>query len=347
MVDKIKALIFVQTALIVVLLVFLVFNIRITTKLNGGSNDFLALATQYNPDETRASVISFEPLRDSMEKFFAENKLDAAVYVVNMRNGVNLGINENEGAFPASLNKIPVSIVVMREVEKGNLKLDTKIPIDIDKIQSNTVIFSTNSDVIRLTQDEGDIYKNNKELTVRELLENMLKKSDNNALRLLTAQIDREDLLEFYSYVDVDAYGSYDYSKSGQRNRLLSAKALSNIFLSLYHSTILEPENSQYILSLLADTTFDARKIAMLPPYTKVAHKFGAYDDAKTEHLFRDCGIIYSGKSRILYCIVIKNQEKDEAIRMTGRLIRAIHSYVIDNEITLDDYKARNRNSAI
>ncbi len=348
MVDKIKALLFVQTALIIILLAFLLLHIHISARsLSANRYDLLSLATRYDPDETRASVISFEPLRDSMEQFFAENKLDAAIYVVNLRNGVNMGINENEGAFPASLNKVPVAITVMREVEKGNLKLDTKIPIDLDKLQSNTVIFRTNSDVIRLTQDEGDIYKNNKELSVRVLLENLLKRSDNNALRILTTLIDKEDLMIFYSYVDIDAYGSYDYLASRPGNRLLSARVWSNIFLSLYHSTILEPKNSEYVLSLLADTTFDARKIADLPRQVKIAHKFGMYDDANTEHLFRDCGIIYSGKSRTLYCIIIKNQEQGEAIRMTGRLIKAIHNYVTDNDITLSDYKTRNRNGAI
>ena len=347
MVDKTKAVIFIQVAAIVVLVILLIPHLQMVAKAQRSSNSLLSLATKYDPDETRASVISLEPLRDSMQTFMAENKLDAAIYVVNLRNGVNFGINENDGAFPASLNKVPVAIVAMREVEKGNLKLDSPISINKEKIKSNSIDIYTNTDAIRMSPTSGDIYKNNTELPLRLLLDNMLQKSDNDALRTLLTQINMEDLLAFYNYVDVDAYGSYEYSPDDIGNRLLSAKALSNVFLSLYHSTILETENSQYILSLLADTTLDARKIAQLPEYVKIAHKFGVYDTDDGQHLFRDCGIIYSGKSMVLYCAVIKNQQKDKAIELTGRIIRAIHSYVVDNEITLDEYKSRNRDKAV
>ena len=346
MVDKFKAVVVVQTTVILVLIGLLVSHTHIMPA-STRQNNLLALATRYDSEETRASVISFEPLRESMLEFIRDNTLDVAVYVVNLRNGVSFGVNEEKGAFPASLNKVPVAIMAMREVEKGNLKMDSMVPITGDIIKSNSVLFSTSNEAITLAPIADDIYKNNKELPLHVLMENMLQKSDNNALRILSTQINKKDLLEFYSYIDVDAYGSYDYAASKVSNRLLSAKALSNIFLSLYHSTILEPKNSQYILSLLADTTFDARKIAQLPPHVKIAHKFGVYDDAKMAHMFRDCGIIYSGKSRVLYCIVIQNQPEGEAINLTGRMIKAIHNYVLNNEITLDEHQRRNTSITI
>ena len=347
MINKTTALIFILAAAVVVLVALLLPPVHAAVLHGKNPNNLLSLATKYDPDETRASVISFEPLRDSMQKFMAENQLDAAIYVVNLRNGVNFGINENVGAFPASLNKVPVAIVAMREVEQGNLRLDSPISINPGKVKSNSVEISANSGIINISPISADIYKNNKELSLRTLLELMLKESDNDALRMILTQIDYEDLLAFYNYVDVDAYGSYDYVSSNASNRLLSAKALSNVFLSLYHSTILEPKDSQYLLSLLTETNLDARKLAQLPEYVKIAHKFGIYDDADQNHLFRDCGIIYSGKSRILYCVVIKGQQKEQAIAMTGRMIRAIYSYIIDNDITLDVYKSRNRDRQI
>ena len=131
-----------------------------------------------------------------------------------------------------------------------------------------------------------------------------------------------------------------DYPKNNTQDRLeyINTKSIYNLFSSLYLSTLLEPKDSEYVLSLLTETSFDVRKIAGLPNDAVVAQKFGAeyIDNIK---YFHSCGIIYLNRSRIFYCVMTQNMEQKDAVNTISYVIKTAYSYVIDIRNELDEYR--------
>jgi len=88
-------------------------------------------------------ITNFAPLEIDFRHYIQDNKLNVSIYVENLRNGANFGINDHEGSFPASLNKLPVSVLIMQYIEKGKLSSKTMIPVDQASLSDNAFITQT------------------------------------------------------------------------------------------------------------------------------------------------------------------------------------------------------------
>ena len=271
-------------------------------------------------------IVNFKPLKKKLTSFISISNISASVYVENFRNGAYMGINEKAEFFPASLNKLPVGILIMRDVEQGTITLDTLVQIrDTDR-----------------TDSSGDLYKTTeKALPLRVVLEKMMKDSDNTALRVLLHYVDLEDLQFLLDYYGLEI--TIDTQRPSQVD-LISPKAMSNLFSSLYFSTVLNPENSEYLLSLITDTEFDIKKIAGITDDTRIAHKFGV-NYYKNNRYFHDCGIMYIDESRIFYCIMTRDIDEDKAAAVIGAIVKNTYTYVVETRAKLDVYQNQSESS--
>lgn len=257
-------------------------------------------------------IFNFKSVQDHLMNVIQTNNLDVSMYVQNLRDGNNFAIQENKGAFPASLNKIPVAVLVMNRIEKGELSFDTSITIDKSL----------------LINDSNEIYYENNQLPVKVLFDRMLQESDNTAFGHLLKKINVRDLNSLMTYYDIDAEHSYRYTSESdmENNVLLTPQSFANMFSSLYYSTILNATDSEYILDLLANSTLNMNIIAQLSNNVTVSHKWGYYsnDNAST---FNDCGIMYIGSGRILYCVIIRNQTTTFSEGILGGVINNIYEF--------------------
>ena len=283
-------------------------------------------------DEPKSfTIFDYSPLQEDISSYIGKKGINASIYIKNLRNGATIGINAGEGYFPASLNKLPVAIMIMERIENGELSFETMINIT-DEDRRNT---------------SGDLYKiKEKQLPLRLVLEKMLKDSDNTAFYALLNYIDTDNLKIIMDYFGADIYANYHTKTLSLPNnkKFLSPRLMSNIFSSLYFSTVLEPQDSQYILSLMTETAFDIKKEANLPDKVIVSQKFGQYylDDNK---YFHSCGIMYIDKSRIFYCIMTKDLPLDDAKHAVGFIVHDTYQYVVDTRTKLDKYKVYVENS--
>ena len=272
-------------------------------------------------------IVNFEPLREKLHEYITNRNLSISVYVVNLRDGADMGINENKGFPPASLNKIPVAILILKKIEKGELSFDAMLDIkDSDR-----------SDAF------GNLYKTKeKRLPLRTLFEYMLNESDDTAFYVLKNQIDQNDLKFLLSYLNYHSKNMIlpkDANYDNAKLEYVTADSIYNVFSSLYFSTLLKANDSEYILSLLTNTVFDIRKIAGLPDDVKVAQKFGVEYGGNTR-VFHSCGIMYIQKSRIFYCIMTQNLDQKEAITSLSNIVNFIYKFVIDIRKELAEYKS-------
>ena len=276
-------------------------------------------------------INNFEPLQTGIRYFLRENNISASVYIENLRNGANVGIDEDERYFPASFHKLPVAVLIMRKIENGELSLNATLVIREDE-RTNT---------------SGTLYlSHTNEASVKVLLEKMLQESDNTAFNVLYHNIDKGRLallLDYYN-IEINLDNPYNHVESFEDASTVTPLSMYNLFSSLYLSTVLKPQDSEYILSLLSNTTFDIKKLAKLPDNITVAHKYGEYykDD---KQVFHDCGIMYIGDSKIFYCIMTKDLNRKDALATIGIIVNAVYDYVIEARTTLDSYNLQLNNS--
>lgn len=256
-------------------------------------------------------IFNFDPLENVLREYIDQRNKTIGFYIMNMRDSASMGINENVGFEPASLNKVVMAILILRSVERGYLDLETELPIK-----------STDRDA-----GSGYLYKTTKtSATIQELLDLMLNESDNTAFRVLGHQVKEKDwnalteYLDYYENIDQDLLSKPSYKVTPVSN--------SHLFTSLYLSTFLQQNNSEYILRQLTKTSFDIKKIAALPEEIIVAQKFGEYY-SNNESYFHSCGIMYVDKMKLFYCVMTKDMPRPEAEIIIGDMVQATYQYLI------------------
>jgi len=330
---RVKTVIFVEAVIIIFLLTLLVF--QYFSHRQDDLTDFSIPVDSLISPRVYAGIIepksylilNFVPLKEELQNHIQNNNLTMSVYLVNLRDGASMSINSNRAFAPASLSKVPLAVLILRKVEEGKITLDTLLKIEnADRDSSSGLLY----------QSLG------KSLPLRVLLEEMLVKSDNTAFRVLMRYLEEHDWEVLYDYWD---YFSKDSTISnGDKEGLVTPRSVYNVFLSLYLSTVLESEHSEYLLSLLADSSFDLKEIAQLPPQLRVAHKYAVRED-KQNNLFHDCGIMYPQEMKFFYCVMTAdNSNQTAGIEEVGYAVNKIYNYVLNTRKSLDGFKENNGN---
>jgi beta-lactamase class A len=259
-------------------------------------------------------IMNFKPLQEDIQDYISTSNLNVSVYVLNMRDSASFGINSSKGFEPASLNKLPVAILILEKVEQGELNLDRFLPIkEEDKDSKSGTLYNTTAKV----------------MTVRDLLHHMLSESDNTAFRVLEEQITLEDLQKLSVYLNYYTQNINYIPPIVNNSYEITPKSTSNLFMSLYLSSILTPEDSELILKYLSDSTFNINKYAGLPDDVIVAQKYGTYY-VGSKNDFHDCGIMYIMDSRIFYCVMTQGMDEEKAPVVIGNIVNKIYDYIIE-----------------
>ena len=266
-------------------------------------------------------IFNFEPLENDIGIYIKNRGINSSVYVLNIRDGASMGINQEYDFEPASLNKLPIAILTMKKIENGEYSLDTEFSInDYDKDGRSGSLFN----------------RTDNELSVKDLLYYMLKESDNTAFRVLSERISLKDLQSLSEYLNFYSDNLiYDPKLKNNNIYEITPESTSRLFLSLYLSTILEPEHSEMLLSMLTNTSYDINKYARLPNDVIVAQKYGSYY-VNDSRYFHSCGIMYIKDSRILYCIMTEGLAKDEGEKEIGNIVNKIYTYVVSSRKSFD-----------
>lgn len=264
-------------------------------------------------------ILNFKPLREDILNYLQANNLNASIYILNLRDAASLSIRSNDQVEPASLNKLPIAIEIMRKVERGELRLDMPIPIKSEYLDDKS----------------GTLYEQHPDsLTVDQLMHYMLSESDNTASYALLDQIDLEDLRDLSIYLDYYAR-PINVAEPENNSLTVSPQSISHLFTSLYLSTILEPKDSEYILSLLTNTSFDIRKFAQLPANVTVAQKYASYHHGDINY-FHSCGIMYIEDARIFYCVMTSGLDRENASVAVGDIVHKTYEYTLTTRNNLE-----------
>lgn len=251
----------------------------------------LDFARAFIPKEHFLSTI--QPLREELntlvEKYSNEGE-HIGIYFEYLNTGSNIGINEKERFWPASLSKMPTALAVMKKIEKKEWDLHNEL-----------VLLSEDKD-----ERYGDLYKETvgTRFTIEELLYQTLVYSDNTAHRILVRNLATEDFTNIFEALGIPDLFDEKYD--------IAPKEYSRIFKALYSSSYLEPEYSEMILTWLSETPFNQYLASGVPENIRVSHKIGEEYEQNT---FLDAGIVYVKDRPYLFVIMIKVSDEESSKR--------------------------------
>ena len=220
-----------------------------------------------------------------------ENKVShISLYLRDLNNGPWIGVNEEEQFSPASLMKVPLLMSFFKEAETNPSLLDVSLTITLDRSQSLLQNILTDQQVVT-----------GKEYSVKELLERMIKYSDNLAVNTLIDNTDPRLVQRVYADLEI-------FPEVGELEDLISVRNYAGFFRILYNSSYLNRTMSERALKLLSETTFKDGLVAGVPPGVTVSHKFGERVISGTKQL-HDCGIVYRPDKPYLLCVMTRGQD--------------------------------------
>lgn len=251
---------------------------------------------------------------DSMIKAYlkAQTASHIALYFRDLNNGPWIGINIAEEFIGASLMKVPLMIAYLKEAEVNSEILKQKIRFDnIDPNIPQAQFFESPNKLI-----PGNEY------TARELIEVLIKYSDNNALDLLRRNIEPEKVLDVFLALGI---GLPDFNKPYP----VTVRTYGAFFRVLFNASYLTKDMSELALKLLAQSAFNQGIRAPLPKDLTVAHKFGIMVSEKTgEKQLHDCGIIYYPEHPYLLCVMTRGNNFYKLSEIISDISRLIHNRI-------------------
>lgn len=268
-------------------------------RINDGGLTNPLLECEVAEDTIASRKLDFTPKLDG---FISGIKIpgisNISVYFRDLNNGPIVGVGEDNSFAPASLLKVPVLIAYLKWSEDRAGLLDEKILFDKAVDLEYQQIFKPEESVTL-----GTTY------SIRELLERMIKYSDNQALLLLHKRIPPKYQNDLYSLLGVNP------SIINDANGRITVRQYSIFFRVLFNSSFLSRSNSEYALKLLTEIAFDNGLRAGVPEKVPVSHKFGERKTNMDEQQVHDCGIVYYPNHPYLLCVMTRGSDTNSLVR--------------------------------
>ncbi len=254
-----------------------------------------------------SSVAAFtqdQPVVNAIQSAIAQDKTagditDASVYFSDFTTNQWASVNGSEKYYPASLGKVPIMMAYYAMAESTSSILD----------EENS--YPTSAPDLNLQQEipPTSAITPGQEYTNKQLIEYMIKYSDNNAADVLTAYTTPAELQNVYSvYSDLNI--PIDNNVTASTSDIMTPQQYSILFKALYNATYLSRDDSEKALALMTQTTFTQGLVAGVPSSTVVSHKYGLASylsgGVPTQWELHDCGIVYAPGNPYLLCVMTK-----------------------------------------
>ena len=147
----------------------------------------------------------------------------------------------------------------------------------------------------------GDL---NKQFSVKKLIENSIKLSDNTAYMNLILKYGRYvfNSMQYKKGINYLLYDEYYFS-------MASASEMMKSYKDVYDYSLTD-ENGKWLIDLMTHTSFNKQISAALGSKYTVAHKYGSDQETNS---YSDCAICYAERPFVLCIFTEQRPETDEA----------------------------------
>lgn len=336
-------------SLVALLLGFLVFtansgNLDVLDTLFAGSMGILNFWVQ--PDETRELLefeilysdsidptghfFSFidkknEALKKYLENEIQKSELEVSLALKDLESGEILLIHAEEMMHAASLMKVPVMIEVFRQAERGKFSLKDKIPVTN---QFKSIVDGSIYSLQVADDSDEDIYRLiGKELSIRDLVEQMVTVSSNLATNILIELVGAKNVMETMEGIGINnmkVLRGVEDTKAYEKglNNRTDALSMMQVMLSITEGKAGSPEACQEMIKILAQQKFRAKIPAGIPAGIKVANKTGSI--TRIDH---DAAIVFPERQKPYILVVLTRglEKHEDAERLISHLSKIIY----------------------
>jgi len=300
-------------------------GVKVQLRLGGDTWTRPLLVCDTNPLIESSEVQQIKNLIDNeVQKGVQKQDIQtASVYFRNLITSEQFAVRGNEKFYPSSLRKVPLLISVLKMAETSQ------------DILNNVRVALTGED--QNGQQEikpKEFAEVGKTYLVKDLLEKMIRYSDNNATAALASVSGVDTIRGVFENMYVPFVGSPLTLRSENEIEGLTAYQFSFFLRVLYNATYLDHESSSRALRLMSEVDFKEGLVSGVPGNIPVAHKFGLMtlqqkNGPVVNRQLHDCGIVYHIKSPYVLCVMTKSTAPILQIeQFIGRLSAIVYTGV-------------------
>ena len=213
------------------------------------------------------------PLHKKLNRLLTPFKATVGIAVYHIEKGETFTLKDSIQFPMQSVYKFPLALAVLDAVDKQKMTLQQKVHVSKEELHPNTW-----SPLAKL-YPEG-----NKDVTIEELLDYTVSKSDNNTCDILFALMGGTRPVE--SYIQQLGYGNISIkateAEMGRGGDLAAntnwcyPSEMTRLLVDFYKGKYLSAQSHQLLMRLLTESSnSDKRLKGLLPASTWVAHKTG------------------------------------------------------------------------
>ena len=261
-----------------------------------------------------ASTQSIDLLRSQIQKVISGKNAEVGVSIMGNNGKDTLSI-QGEARFPMqSVFKFHIAIVMLTEIDKGRFSLNQKIEIKKEELLPN------------LYSPLRDKYPQGANLTISEILEYTVSKSDNVGcdvlLRLLGGPQVVEDYFAKNGFKNISIKINEEVMQNNwdlQFQNWTTPNSAREVLHSFYYNNknLLSTKSHEFIWRVMKQTeTGKDRLKGQLPPGTTVAHKTGwsGTNKAGITAAVNDIGVVFlPGGQPLFISVFVSNSREDNA----------------------------------
>ncbi len=279
-------------------------------------------------DTSKRSNLSDQSILESkIINFIKPYKAKIGISIIKLESTDTISIN-NDFQYPMqSVYKFPLAMAVLNEVDKGKLSLNQKIHIAPSDLRKKT------------WSPLMDKYpKGNIDVTIAELLEYTVSKSDNNTCDILFGLIgikQANDFIHLLNVKDIQIVATeYEMTKAWpiQYTNYCSPLAMSSLLSSFYKGKCLSDSSTKFLINLMIESSNSPMRIkGNLPEGIVVAHKTGTSGTDKhgIRAAVNDVGIIALPNGKHIALTIFVSNSKEE-FETNEKIIADISKIIFD-----------------
>lgn len=259
--------------------------------------------------------VSAKDMKTSIETYVnEENNKDSnllvAVYFRDLNNGPWFGINQDIPFSPLSLLKLPLMMTYYKQAQSTP-----------DILAANYIY--PGFDDPTMSQTDGPVMKPGSSHTVDDLINRMMKYSDNAAYNILYPVTDLNSLNQIYKDLDVKRENDSDGEVG------ISVRDYASFFRILYNASYLDREYSEKALSLMSESVFKDGIVAGVSKKIPIAHKYGIrWITESNQNQLHDCGIIYYPNRPYILCVMTRGGLQTKLEDVIGHISKIVYSHI-------------------
>lgn len=252
-------------------------------------------------------------LQNSLNQYVKTKKAKIGIAITHIENSETTLVNGDKHFPMQSVYKFPLAIAVLDAVDRKKLSMNQVVYVTKAELRPNTW------SPLREQFPNTDV-----KISVAELLDYSVSKSDNNACDILfklmggtspTQQFIKQKGINDMAIVATEAEMAKQWNT--QYKNYTSPKAMDQLLLGFYSKKYLSATSNDFLMKIMiASSNSDKRMKGLLPSNTVVAHKTGTSNTNKAglRPALNDVGIITlpNGKHLAVSIFVSEDTQKYE-----------------------------------